>query len=131
MALKNPRCLRIGCILQPCVGLLSPRNLLKMNVFELRNQLIADYDSYIRSFIRIRNKAIFEYVQQSLDEELLWPDPLIQLNPAFEKGATLEELITKSVLHQECQHIFCKKTETGKVERLLSLHRHQSEAIEI
>ncbi len=36
-----------------------------MNVFELNRNLIHDYSSYIRSFIKIRDKRIDEYVQKT------------------------------------------------------------------
>lgn len=53
------------------------------SIFDLRNQLISDYASYIRSFLQIRDPAIRTYVQQQLQEGMLWPEPLIQLNPLF------------------------------------------------
>ncbi len=34
-----------------------------MNIFDLRQKLIADYSSYIRSFIQIRDPRIQEYVR--------------------------------------------------------------------
>ena len=39
-----------------------------MNVFELRNQLVDNYKSYISSFIQIRDKRIRSHV----DEQLGW-----------------------------------------------------------
>ena len=61
-----------------------------MDVFSLREQLIGDYASYIQSFITIQDRRIAEYVARELREGLLWPDPLIQLNPNFEPGAWIE-----------------------------------------
>ncbi len=46
-----------------------------MDVFQLRNQLIKDYESYIRSFIRIKDKRIDDIVEKELSEGLLWPNP--------------------------------------------------------
>jgi len=80
-----------------------------MNVFNLRNSLIQDYSDYITSFIRIRNPRILEYVNQSIDSGLLWPDPLIQLNPFFEPGLWIDELVDQGVLHRECKRIFRRK----------------------
>ncbi|RMH21644.1 MAG: DEAD/DEAH box helicase [Acidobacteria bacterium] len=100
-----------------------------MNVFELRDRLVGDYASYIRSFIRIRDPRIDRLVQAELDRGLLWPEPLIQLNPAFEPGASIEELVAEGLLHRECGKIFRQqKTETdpGKP---LRLYRHQEEAL--
>jgi hypothetical protein len=77
-----------------------------MNVFELRSSLIEDYSSYISSFIRIRDKKIKEYVDQSIEQGLLWPDPLIQLNPTFEPGHWIDELVEEGILQKECKKIF-------------------------
>ena len=100
-----------------------------MDVFVLRNQLIYDYASYIRSFISISDDRIREHVDRELDEGLLWPDPLLQLNPSFEPGAWIDELVDEGVLHPQCRQIFCIKPtdETGKP---LRLHRHQTEAVQ-
>ena len=55
-----------------------------MNVFELRNQLVNDYSSYISSFIQIRDPRIRQYVDEQLQSGLLWPEALLQINPAFD-----------------------------------------------
>jgi hypothetical protein len=57
-----------------------------MNVFDLNRHLIHDYSSYIRSFIQIRDERIAQYAQECLENGLLWPEPLIQLNPSFQPG---------------------------------------------
>ena len=54
-----------------------------MNVFDLRERLVSDYANYISSFIEIQDKRIRDYVDESLKAGLLWPDPMIQLNPAL------------------------------------------------
>jgi len=77
-----------------------------MNVFELRNRLIADYGRYVRSFIRIQDDKIRERVDNELGEGLLWPEPLIQLNPSFEPGEWIDELVESHVLHEECRRVF-------------------------
>lgn len=41
-----------------------------MNVFELRENLISDYCTYVRSFIRIRNPRIGDLVDKELKEGL-------------------------------------------------------------
>src|SRR5437879_2587614 len=102
------------------------------NIFDFRNRLIGDYASYIKSFIQIRDPAINDYVQQKLQEGVLWPEPLIQLNPLFARGESIDELVKQGVLHQECTKIFRKnKSEQDDRGRPFSLHRHQSEAIRI
>lgn len=101
-----------------------------MDVFELRNCLVEDYGSYVRSFIRIKDARIEEEVKESLDEGLLWPDPLIQLNPSFETGDRIDDLVDEGILHEECARIFRAGKDHGDGVTL-RLHRHQSEAVRI
>ena len=103
-----------------------------MQIFQLRDQLIHDYAAYTKSFIQIRDQQIRKYVKQSLDAGVLWPEPLIQLNPSFEQVEWIDELVEGGVLHQECRRIFRKdkdKPECLGEGRPLQLYRHQSEAI--
>jgi ATP-dependent helicase YprA (DUF1998 family) len=100
-----------------------------MDVFGIRNSLINDYASYIRSFIHLRDPIISKKVYECLTEGLLWPDPLIQLNPAFQPGEWIEELVTEKVLHPECRKIFRIKPEKSDEGSPLRLHRHQADAI--
>ncbi len=61
-----------------------------MDVFRLREQVISDYAAYVRSFLRIADPGIKGYVEEKLAEGRLWPDPLVQLNPSFESGGTID-----------------------------------------
>jgi ATP-dependent helicase YprA (DUF1998 family) len=100
-----------------------------MDVFGLREQLIRDYSNYASSFIQIRDQRLHESVHRSLNEGIFWPDPLIQLNPSFEIGGTVNELVAEGILHEECNRIFLKDKQKGG--HPLRFHRHQREAIEI
>ena len=64
-----------------------------MDVFELRDRLVRDYSAYVESFIKIREPEIKKRVDASLNDGLLWPDPLIQLNPSFGPGESIDELV--------------------------------------
>ena len=102
-----------------------------MDVFGLRNNLIRDYEEYIKSFFMIRDDRIRAEVNRHLADGELWPDPLIQLNPSFERGHTIDDLVNDGVLHEQCRGIFrVGKTVTGGG-TMLRLHRHQEEAIRI
>ena len=100
-----------------------------MNVFGLRDSLIHDYEEYIKSFFVIRDERIKCTVDQHLAEGALWPDPLLQLNPSFERGKSIDELAAEGILRQDCRGIFRidKAPEGGG--SALRLHRHQEEAI--
>ncbi len=101
-----------------------------MDVFDLRNRLVSDYRDYTRSFIKIRDPRIKGFVDDVLDAEGFWPEPLLQLNPTFRPGGTIDDLVAEGVLHEECSRIFrIGKSDTDPRGRPLLLHRHQREAI--
>ncbi len=84
-----------------------------MDVFSLRNSVIGDYGTYVRSFLTIKDDKLRRLIQEEMDGGFLWPDPLIQLNPSFKAGETLQELIAGGELHPECINIFCEKRSDG------------------
>jgi ATP-dependent helicase YprA (DUF1998 family)/very-short-patch-repair endonuclease len=100
-----------------------------VDVFDLRNRVVGDYADYVRSFLTIRDERIANLVHQELQAGHLWPEPLIQLNPAFERGDAMEKLVANGALHAECLRIFRKKETPETDEGLLRLHRHQVESI--
>jgi hypothetical protein len=77
-----------------------------MDVFDLRRRLVEDYKSYTRSFIKISDPRIRSFVDDHLDAEGFWPEPLLQLNPAFSPGGTIDDLVEQEVLTAECSRIF-------------------------
>jgi len=99
-----------------------------MDVFQLRQDLIRDYSAYIRSFIQIQDDRILSHVEQALKSGVLWPDPLIQLNPAFAPDPWIDDLVAEGVLHPLCREIFSLKS-AHELPRKMRLYRHQSEAI--
>lgn len=99
-----------------------------MNVFELRRRLVDDYRDYITSFIAIQDERIQAEVDENLEAGLLWPEPRIGLNPAFETGGLIDEHVESRLLHAECSKIFRIKREDGQ-QSPMRLHRHQLDAI--
>lgn len=93
-----------------------------MNVFEMRDRLVADYSDYIGSFIRIRDRSIREMVDAELRSGLLWPHPLMQLNPAYRPGLTIHELADEGLLHPTCRRIFRIGKSGPEEGRSLRLH---------
>ena len=86
-----------------------------MDVFQLRSRVVKDYERYIKSFISIRDERINAEVEENLDAGLLWPEPRIGLNPAFETGGLIDEHVESGLLHNECSKIFRIKDEDGGV----------------
>src|SRR5262245_57854482 len=103
-----------------------------MDVFQLRDKVIADYADYVRSFLRSADPGIKGWVEERLAEGRLWSDPLVQLNPSFEPGATVDDLVARGILDPECRRIFRRgKDRTPPQDLPLRLHRHQQEAVEV
>lgn len=100
-----------------------------MDVFDLRHRVIDQYAQYVGSFVTMRDQRVREYVEQEMASGALWPQPLIQLNPAFEPGETVESLVARGELHPKCLEIFRDKPTLGTDRGLLRLHSHQVEGI--
>jgi superfamily II DNA/RNA helicase/very-short-patch-repair endonuclease len=100
-----------------------------MDVFDLRDRLISDYRDYTLSFVQLKDERIRQIVDEAIQAGVLWPEPLIQMNPAFESGGTIDDLVSRGVLHATCRQVFRKDKDRGAGNPLL-LHRHQVEAIE-
>ncbi|MCS6803438.1 MAG: DEAD/DEAH box helicase, partial [Dehalococcoidia bacterium] len=100
-----------------------------MDVFALRDRLIGQYRDYVSSFFSIRDQRLRDFVDRLLDSGRLWPDPLVQLNPSFETGPSVEDLVAEGVLHPECGRIFRRGKSEQSPGMPIVLHRHQEDAI--
>ncbi len=102
-----------------------------MDVFAFREELVAEYERFSRSFSRIRAEDISRVVDAAYAAGHFWPTPLIQLNPNFERGGYIDDLVADGTLDPECARVFrLKRPDDTFGERLL-LHRHQTDAIGI
>ena len=100
-----------------------------MDIFHFRDKLIKDYRSYTEGFLEIREERLREFVKVQLDGGALWPDPLLQINPSFASGRSVEDLVKAGQLHPQCSQIFRygkRATPPGVIARL---HKHQEEAV--
>src|SRR5690606_28609319 len=71
-------------------------------------------------------------VSSNYDEGRYWPAPLIQLNPSYVSGGSVESLVVKGELHSECANIFrFGRDSNGNPGISAQLHLHQREAIKI
>lgn len=107
-----------------------------MDVFQLRDEIICgDYASYTSSFIEIEDDRIRREVDEKFKAGLLWPEPLLQLNPAFAPGGSVAELVRQGILDPACEKLFrLGKSDTGSHDTgssgiSMQLYRHQAEAI--
>jgi hypothetical protein len=83
-----------------------------VDVFDLRDRLIDDYRHYVGSFMALRDRRIRERVLTNLDEGTFWPGPRIGLNPAFEPGGWIDDLVAEGLLHPLCSDIERKDVAT-------------------
>jgi ATP-dependent helicase YprA (DUF1998 family) len=90
------------------------------DVFGLRDHVVREYRDYVESFIHIRDQRIERFVQDMLARGELWPDAVLQLNPAYEPADTLADLATAGTIGKETARFFGPN---------IRLHKHQAEAV--
>lgn len=98
------------------------------SVFSFRDNLIKEYSSFSRSFSRIAAQDLFNEVERQYNAERYWPEPLIQINPNYQRKESVQALVQQGLLHPVCAEIF----QSGKTEghpSPLTLFAHQLEAI--
>lgn len=96
-----------------------------MNVFDLDRALVDQYASFARSFSTIRAPEISDAITELYQAGRFWPDPLITINPHFEKGKTIGELAAEGVVDEALASIFA----FGEARTPIQLHRHQERAV--
>ena len=90
-----------------------------MDIFKVHENIIADYRTFIESFVNIKKEFIRTKVADEISSGKLWPQPLIQFNPSYKPGRSAEDMINCGLLHPDLIHIFKGYT----------LFEHQVEAI--
>jgi len=98
------------------------------NVFTFRDELVSDYSEFSRSFTRIAAEDIREEVERQYAAGRYWPEPLIQINPNYQRKGSVQQLVQEGVLHQACADIFQVGKTEGKPQPL-HLYAHQLEAL--
>ena len=103
-----------------------------MDVFELRENLIKNYKEYVLSFTNFADERIGDFVADELKKEALWKSPRISLNPQFERGQTINNLIERGLLHPDNEKIFRfgKSSTNFEGKPNTELYRHQVKAIQ-
>jgi superfamily II DNA/RNA helicase/very-short-patch-repair endonuclease len=94
------------------------------NIFDLHKDILGDYKLYIDSFINIADKKILDTVKKDFDSGNLYPEPLVQFNPSFEAGGSVEDLVNDGVLVKEFNNIFYDGENNS-----WTIYKHQTEAI--
>ncbi len=99
------------------------------NVFKVRDQLVTDFEKYVTGFIHINDERIRSKVHEEFQRGLLWPEPLIQLNPSYGQVNYINDLVEEGILHPECSRIFRHGKTRDSLGKPLRLYKHQEEAI--
>ncbi len=100
-----------------------------MDVFQLRDCVTREYSDYITSFFKLRDARIDALVKHEFSVGRLWPAPLVQLNPSFEPGQAMDQLIAADFLHPRCAEVFRAKEPNQPPGPVYQFHKHQDQAI--
>lgn len=92
-----------------------------MDAFKTHRKVIDNYKDYLNSFLSISDERIKSEVDKVITGDGLIPDPLIQFNPSFQKGDSLNALTEQKLIHPNLSKTFGSYT----------LYKHQIEAIKI
>jgi hypothetical protein len=77
-----------------------------MDVFDVHGRLIADYDAFTSSLVQVREERIAGHLADERARGELWPAPWLSLNPSFEVGGTVTDLVREGLTHPECERLF-------------------------
>lgn len=94
------------------------------NIFDLHHDILTDYKHYIDSFLNIADNRILDVVRKDFATGNLYPEPLIQFNPAFESGGKVSDLVNEGILTNDFNNIYYD--EQGQS---WNIYMHQKEAI--
>lgn len=92
-----------------------------VDIFRFHRAVMDQYQAFAKSFIDIDDPEIEKALQDEGRLKTMWPDPLIQFNPAYETGSGVESLIAEGVLTPGMAHVL----------KGFPLHRHQEEALRL
>src|SRR5690606_40013370 len=94
-----------------------------MDVFALRDPAVGDDQKFATSITTIHAAAIREQVEEIYAAGRFWPDPLLQINPSYKRGLSLETLVANGALDPRTAEIF--RADGAP----LSLYKHQEQAV--
>jgi ATP-dependent helicase YprA (DUF1998 family) len=102
-----------------------------VDAFGVVDEVLDDYRSFVAGFLNIQDERVRQLVESEIEGGLLWPKPWLALNPAFESGGTVSDLVDRGVLHPDARQVFRVRTDDDQFGREISFHRHQTDAFEV
>lgn len=97
-----------------------------MDVFDLRQQIVQDYANFARSFTRVRADDLKRQIDAIYAKDQFWPEPLLQITPYYECGASMDGLAAAGEVTPTTAAIF---RVPGDPDKPLQLHTHQVQAL--
>ena len=102
-----------------------------MDVFDLDRRVVGKYSDVARSFTRMRSADIRARIDEQYPSDRFWPEPILQLNPHFQVGASLGDLVAGGLLHSDTVRFFRQPgPANGELGPPFDLYKHQVEAIQ-
>ncbi|NEE01152.1 DEAD/DEAH box helicase [Phytoactinopolyspora halotolerans] len=103
-----------------------------MDAFRVHDRLIKDYAAFSEGFVEIHDERIRAKVVEETARGAQWPPPHLALNPAFQPGGSVDELVAHGILHEECGRVFRVKEDVADTgARPITLHQHQRDAVDV
>lgn len=94
-----------------------------MKAFDFDSKVIDRYENFSRSFTRIRAADLSLAVEEEYRAGRFWPDSLLSLNPRYESGPSIDDLVESGDLDVATGQIFRFGSSS------LRLHKHQAQAM--
>ena len=94
-----------------------------MKAFQFDRRIVESYESFSRSFSRIRADDLCHEIDREYAAGRFWPDALLSLNPHYEDGPTAGDLVDSGDLCPETARVF----RFGSTP--IRFYRHQAQAI--
>lgn len=102
-----------------------------VDAFWVHDRLIKDYRAFTEGFVEILDERIRDVVNRQSLQGAQWPAPHLGLNPAFQTGGRVDELLSAGLLHPACTDIFRVNKGADNGGEALTFHQHQRDAIEV
>ena len=92
-----------------------------MKITDLHEDLKGRYKAYIKSFINITDQKIEAEANKTLDSDEFWPDTLIQFNPNYLQGKSVDQMVAEGLPVSESLKYFFNNP----------FYLHQQQAVEL
>lgn len=66
-----------------------------MDAFGVLDEVLDDYQAFVEGFLNTQDEQVKAKVDAEIEDGLLWPEPWLALNPAFESGGTVGQFVER------------------------------------